>query len=353
MSRSRRQSGCARLVPRHREQSVAVDHGRHHRAGDRANHRRNGVAGAAETGSDHERLEPIEIGEHADVPIVGRQCVGRRPRSAPPDSMPGLDSTTMPAPVRCAGGRHQRRRRPSCRCSRPPHGRADRHLCASRDRSGNHAATSDRSTMPIVEPLTSRPMSATSTSPTRSGPAPSTCPGFSGGERDRRSRRASTPGDACPVSASTPARACRQRAPGGSRRRRGPRAPESGAERGIDHQVARRQSGREREGVEHTDGHPSLARAARRRRDRRRRCCPARRSRRPSGRTPPPISRTAALATAAPARSTSTPTGSGAAASIARISAGVTTGIMPARSLRHDVGDGDEIGVREARCASG
>ena len=40
----------------------------------------------------------------------------------------------------------------------------------------------------------------------------------------------------------------------------------------------------------------------------------------------PPISSTAALATAAPARSISTSTGSGAALSIAAISSGVTTG---------------------------
>ena len=62
---------------------------------------------------------------------------------------------------------------------------------------------------------------------------------------------------------------------------------------------------------------------------------------------PPSIS-SATRATALPARSTRTSTGSAAAASIARISSRVTIGITAPPSLGDDVGDGDEIGVSEA-----
>ena len=64
-------------------------------------------------------------------------------------------------------------------------------------------------------------------------------------------------------------------------------------------------------GVEHTHLHPAALQQAARRRDRRRRCCPGRRSRAPCGRRCRPSIRTAARATAAPARSMSASTAMG------------------------------------------
>jgi hypothetical protein len=81
--------------------------------------------------------------------------------------------------------------------------RAARHLWASGARGGTHAATSAASTTLTRAPDTSRPMSATVTSPANARPGWNSSPGLSAANVTVRVARTGRPA-AWPVSPSTP-----------------------------------------------------------------------------------------------------------------------------------------------------
>ncbi len=117
-------------------------------------------------------------------------------------STPGDATRTIPAPARCAA-RAARWAAPVIPREPAATTTAARHLWASAWRGGTHAATSARSTTPARARDTSRPMSASTTSPASARPGWNTSPGLSAANVTVRTASTAPPG-AAPVSPSTP-----------------------------------------------------------------------------------------------------------------------------------------------------
>ena len=303
-----------------------------------------------EARAEHERLEAMEVGQDRVGPVERRDASFDRLGRDRGRRCPG--STPRPCPIRHAvrqlppGWPHR-----SCRCCRP---RSELHepTCGRRrPRRGTQAAMSDASTRCVEVVPASKPMSATVSSPTRSGPSLRTLPRRGRTERHRGARRAAS--TTRPHRWPHPGRSA-HRPPGSGCCR----CPASAMSRGSRCRMRRRRRGR-RSGE--TSGQSSASKT--------RTLTPRSRNRFPATRPsapllpgpatmltirpyPPPRRRSAECATAHPARSISTSTGVSARASTSRICSGVRTGIIES-SFCDDVGDGHQIGMRQAHVPPG